>query len=157
MYLICKYKLVFSFLFCRSVTLDDAARFIDHHSLINRTVYDLDVLTDANAMGSLTHQSLPSTSDSSGAVEPCSGKESEEWSKAVEGASSRTDEIINSVDGVCQLHDSIPPLEFESRFESGNLRKAIQVIFSTNMCSRVFIFYMHRHYPRFDLMNMTYC
>lgn len=111
------------------MTLDDAARFIDHHSLINRTVYDLDVLVDANDMGGLPHQNSPPPSESS---ESYSEEKSGIQSEAVERASFRADEVTTSVGCVCQLCDSLPTLVFESRFESGNLRKAIQVIFSVN-------------------------
>ena len=137
------------------MTLDDAARFIDHHSLIDRTVYDLDVLIDGNAKGCLTHQNLLSHSESSGTVEPCSEKEREIQSEAVE-ASLRTDQVTTSVGCVCQLCDSLPALEFESRFESGNLRKAIQVICSVNTHSFIAHIHVHCHHSRFDLMNMTY-
>ena len=91
----------------RSVTLADTARHVSA-DILNRAVYDLD---------SLLAQSNSSTND-------CHISD-------VEGEQHQTAEQVRSqcvsdvVDKTSDVDDDI--LFFESRFECGNLRKAIQV------------------------------
>ena len=108
------------------MTLHDAARFIDSHSIINRTVYDLDSITETSS-SSDSSDSLTSQWESS---------EPQAVGGHLTGAGGIDDQVKEiGLSASCGKEDlssiNVPMLQFESRFECGNLGKAIQVDLST--------------------------
>ena len=119
----------------RSVTLKDTARFLDSRSTFNRTVYDLDALADPTTKNEDNVPSAPSTICTDnldthvGRVSPeqqqgagVSGAMVEGVGLTAQAAEMCGGEMEGSAGTAC-----ITSLQFESRFECGNLRKAIQV------------------------------
>ena len=116
-----KYALL---IFFRSLTLEDTARFIDNHSIINKTVYDLDALVTTSSGERLPSQDIKSEAQAAGEteVEKTSGIEKEDGKDVT-----TVHEASHSVEYASNLSTSPSCLQFDSRFESGNLRKVIQV------------------------------
>lgn len=124
--------------YCRKLTLADVDRVLCPNLLINQTVYDLDSLvlhdcTPDPAMADTPSASSdrmlgPSRSFSSGCLQldPCDAS-TPKCSLSPSLSSPTILEAPRAIATKCSTRH-ISHLHFESRFESGNLRKAIQVI-----------------------------
>ena len=131
----------------RSVTLKDTARFLDSRSTFNRTVYDLDSLADPTTKNADNVSSAPNTICTDnldthvGRVSPeqqqgagLSGAVVEGVGLTAQAAEMCGGEMEGSAGTAC-----ITSLQFESRFECGNLRKAIQVYVCTRKSIHVYL------------------
>ena len=147
---------------CRKLTLADVDRVLCPDLLLNQTVYDLDSLVlrdcspdpamaeppDAGSDGALGHsRSLSSgclqSSSCDASTSQCSSLSSSLSSPVILEAPQATATKCSSTRHISHLH-------FESRFESGNLRKAIQVRF---LCKSVL--QLCRQFARFAHFVIT--
>ena len=115
-------ELILTSCYSRSVTLADCARFITLQT-INRVVYDLDNLvntsTNCSAETEVTEDTMQTPSNSALEDENGAGKLSE-GDLGITVRQGGGDSEDPGTAEICTLH-------FESRFECGNLRKAVQV------------------------------
>ena len=110
----------FAHILSRVMMFQDFSRNIFPEQLISRVVYDLDKLVCNEA------NTLKCSSEATLSMKPHSLKKSQSVPRMTSSAKRRQCSVLNGG----SLQESGPPaehLKFESRFESGNLRKVIQV------------------------------